>query len=383
MNAHRPILTSNFSKSLSKSWRRLYYVFSDPCENLYAKTDCPLNKTKLSSSPQSLSYIVRTQHATHSMIMTAREDALAHVLHIFSSSSTTSPLIKRDDGSVCLVESDVQQPPRLICNVQMRSGSDWMNQIVLQLQISSTAADTNVEVVMKSMLDMSVIDSVEDDIIWAAGLKLIHCITSQDIFYNMSNETIEPHILMSTLMDSYYHGDEDYQIDERNSNTRQLSVPQAMFQLRSVLATIAIEHAVDRTRKAIERSTTVRWKRLRSMIDDAISLFRKMLLNQLEKACESGSTNESQDVIAMAVYIFVNSMFPPCRDLLQLLLENAKDTQFTMRILQTSYSCIGMLTSLASLQFIFGDGELISYKVHKDQFKSLLVAPTVRQKLVK
>ena len=27
--------------------------------------------------------------------------------------------------------------------------------------------------------------------------------------------------------------------------------------------------------------------------------------------------------------------------------------------------------------------ELISYKVHKDQFKSLLVAPTVRQKLVK
>jgi hypothetical protein len=28
-------------------------------------------------------------------------------------------------------------------------------------------------------------------------------------------------------------------------------------------------------------------------------------------------------------------------------------------------------------------GELISYKVHKDQFKSLLVAPTVRQKLVK
>eukprot|EP00956_Cyclotella_meneghiniana_P038431 scaffold154396_cov73-Cyclotella_meneghiniana.AAC.3 len=294
--------------------------------------------------------------------MTAREDALAHVLHIFSSSSTTSPLIKRDDGSVCLVESDVQQPRRLICNVQMRSGSDWLNQIVLQLQVSSTAADTNVDVVMKSMLDMSAIDSVEDDIIWAAGLKLIHCITSQDIFYKyLSNEPIEPHILISTLMDSYYHGDEDYQIDERNSNTRQLSVPQAMFQLRSVLATIAIEHAVDLTRKAIEKKETVRWRRLRSMTDDAISLFRKMSLNQLENACESGSTNESQDVIAMAVYIFVNSMFPTCRDLLQLLLENAKDTQFTMRILQTSYSCIGMLTSLASLQFIFGDGELISY----------------------
>lgn len=292
--------------------------------------------------------------------MIAREDALAHILHIFSASSTTSPLIKCGDGAVRLVESNVLQPPRPNSNVQM-SGGDWLNQIVLQLQVSSTAADTNVEAVMKSMLDMSAIDSVEDDIIWAAGLKLIRWITSQDIFYNLSNESIEPHILMSTLMDSYYHCDEGHQIDERILNTRQLSVPQAMFQLRSVLATIAIEHAVDLTRKAIETSTAVRWRRLRSMIDDVISLFRTMSCSQLDRACESGSTNESQDLIAMAVYIYVNSIFPACRDLLQLLLENAKDAPFTMRILQTSYSCIGMLTSLASLQFIFGDEDLDSY----------------------
>lgn len=280
--------------------------------------------------------------------MAAREEVLANVLHTLSS-KTISPLRLGNNGSAFVPSSENE-------NKEM-SGCDWLNQLVAHLRLTATD-DSVVNQVMKSMVVESGTTSNDEKLIWVAGLQLVHDIVNNNA-KNMSDEPMEPHILLSTLIDSYYYCDDNGGLETTSSIESEASGTSstiAMFQLRSILATIAIEHSIKVTQDAIEKSATIRWRRLRSMIDDVTSLFRKMLINQLGSALDCESTHASQLITAIATNIYVKQTFPACRELIEMLLHNGTtDAAFTTRVLQTSYSCYGLLTSLAALQFVFGE----------------------------
>lgn len=263
-------------------------------------------------------------------------------------------------------------PPPSNNSKHVQLGTDWLRQIVTHLKYTMADNVVVVNETMRNMINMSdqVLDGdkYDDTVIWIAGLQLIHDIIANCKLKSMCDDPIEPHVLLSTLLDSYYRRDVDCQFDDIQQHCglhgRKLSSTHAMFCLRLVLATIAIEKSVECTRSSMESSETIRWRRLKSMIDDVVSLFKKMLLNQLDLEHESeSSTAETQNVITMATYIYVEIMFPSCRELLQLLLENVSDAAFMTRTLQTSHTFLASLTSLSALQFIFGEGEVASSSV--------------------
>ncbi|KAL7509133.1 hypothetical protein ACHAXN_006198 [Cyclotella atomus] len=279
--------------------------------------------------------------------MAAREEVLAYILHTLSS-TIISPLRLSNDGSVIVASFEHED--------NEMSGCDWLK-TASHFRLA-TASDSDVDKVMKSMVDESDITLHDKKIIWMAGLKLVHLIVNNIMVENMSDDALEPHILLSTLMDSYYHCDDDgdlENVDSSESDPSNASSSLAMFQLRSILATIAIEKSIKVTQYAIETSATTRWRRLRSMVDDVTSLFKKMLINQLDSALDCESTHALQHIIVIATNLFVKKTFPACRDLIEILLNHGTDAAFTTRVLQTSYCCYGVLTSLAVLLFVFGE----------------------------
>ena len=307
--------------------------------------------------------------------MATREEVLAHILHTIASSTFTSCLEICHDGSVNVLRGasensrgDVQVQPSPTHDVShLRKDLHWLTS-----QFGGVANnDAGMQEIMELMTNILEIPNekrqcYEDSMVWSAGLKLIHhVVNDSDIkLVKLTDDMVEPHILLSTIMDSYYHNDGDDQADDTrydyHVNAPQLSTPQAMFVLRSFLITAAIERSVQSTHTALEYSKTIRWRRLKSMLDDSILLFKKMFMDQLDCSRDMDSTDLTQHVILIGTNIYVNNIFPTARVLLQLLLENTSDVAFVTRILQSSYDFFGMLTSLASLGFVFGEDGLSS-----------------------
>lgn len=310
--------------------------------------------------------------------MATPEEVLAHTLHIISSSTSTSSLAIHHDGSVRVLREesensrdDIQLTPTRDVSNDVRDGLDWLESMAKTPEARGAVDnDAAIQEVMELMVNMSDLpnerEQYKDSILWSAGLKLIHHVVSDDKIDEFSDDAIEPHILLSTLMDSYYYNDGNELFDDKTRQNYhvdvapQLSTSQAMFVLRSFLVTIAIERSVQLTRIALESSNTIRWRRLKSILDDSILLFQKMFINQIDLSRDIDSTDSTKHAILMGTNIYVNNIFPAARDLLQLLLENTSDASFITRILKASYNCFDVLTSLAALGFAFGENGLSS-----------------------
>ena len=267
-----------------------------------------------------------------------------------------------------------------------RGGCACLEQLLKQFRRASNHDSDAVDEVMRGMTDVSngekfskEIKKYDVNIIWEASLKLIHHIISGKQCDEISDEPIPPHVLLSTVMDSYYYNKNDEWMDDidtinhRTSNYSQQhqnesksqkpSTPPAIIYLRSLLAACAIEKSVELTQKLLQSSPkAIRWRRLKSMVDDVIELFRKMVLDQLAKVLtfEHNATKEVTLLLTMATYVYVHNIFLACRDLMELLMQHSSDASFKTRVMKTSYTCIGMMTSLAALGFIFGQGDVAS-----------------------
>lgn len=345
--------------------------------------------------------------------MATREDVLATVLHILSSSTKVSPLTSNDDGTVyvhfsphCSRSSKNEghdNTDHLPCPSHFKDDDDVQRSAIYLEQFLKRifGAETNasvVDAVMSVMVDFSRENAVvigdslkahDDNVIWEAGLKLIHHTISDEKYGTLDDEPISPHIILSAVMDSYYCLDSDpesqqtHDYEQGGSSDQQpndetqaqhLSTSLAMFYLRSLIASVAIEEAANLTLKSIASSSTtsIRWRRLKSMIDDITSLFKKILSDQLIAvlAQESDPVKkaiQTMRLISMATSVYVRNIFRACTNLIELLLNNAckssSDVHFKRRILETSYTCIGTLTSLLALQVVFVEEVELSYSV--------------------
>ncbi len=149
--------------------------------------------------------------------------------------------------------------------------------------------------------------------LWIQGLSVLHSIISNE------ETAILPHELLTIVKDSYYCRDND---DEGYIPTFG-----SMFVLRALLSAQAIQSAKSRTLHSLQHSGTIRWRRLKSMVEDTISLFQRMLFEGFEianDACENDTQSQSHpgtDFITIASWIYTLQIYPACQSLLSLLLE--------------------------------------------------------------
>ena len=156
----------------------------------------------------------------------------------------------------------------------------------------------------------------EDMILWIQGLTVLHSIISSE------DAALAPHELLTTVKSSYYCRDDgdDWDLPSFDS----------MFILRSLLCAYAIQSAESRTRHSLQHSETIRWRRLKSMIQDTIDLFQRMLFEGFEIANDTyddqpqpGKPNltKSAHFITVASWVYTKQIFPACQSLVSLLLE--------------------------------------------------------------
>ncbi|KAL3789239.1 hypothetical protein HJC23_002824 [Cyclotella cryptica] len=337
--------------------------------------------------------------------MACREEVLANILHIFSTSTNTSPLASNDNGEVyfhilqncsisgkskCHDDKHLMRPSSQ-CDDRSGIGLEEMWKPLVRAETKDLAV---VNKIMSVMIDFSrehaefgdAFKEYDDTLIWEAGMKLIHHVVSDEKYGTLDDEPISPHILLSTVMDSYYYNDSDAQVHEMNDNeqlvtfgrhlnddtqAKQLSTSLAMFYLRSHIASFSIEKAVDLTRQSTASSSTtmIRWRRLKSMVEDITSLFKKMLSDHLtsllaQEIDPSKMAVETMQLITVATSVYAHNIFLTCRNLIELLLKYAckssSDRHFKRLTLETGNNCIGTLTSLVALQLIFGEGRVAS-----------------------
>ena len=293
--------------------------------------------------------------------MALREDVLANTLHILSA-TTSNPLVLRDDGSLCVLsgaDSDDKCHDSDISSSRVHI-SVLLGQMVAQLYENddhlTIARATNFMIDIPNSLDDDR-DKYNDKILWTAGLKLITDIICEDKINGVCDESIQPHLMLTILMDSFCYGDDKPLDDIQTFEQQHLSSSLAIFYLRILVSVFAIEKSVNLTRQSIEFSSIIRWRRLRSMLDDVISMFKKAVLNLIRSVRDPNSQTLSDGLIKMATHIYIHNMFPACRDLLQLLLKNTSDAAFFSFTIRTYYDTFDVMTILAALGFIFGERE--------------------------
>lgn len=180
----------------------------------------------------------------------------------------------------------------------------------------------------------------EDMSLWIQGLSVLHSIIS-------SEDTVPvPHELLTAVMDSYYCRDDD---------ERDLPTFDSMFVLRSLISAHAIQSAESSTRHLLQYSETIRWKRLKSMVEDTITLYQRMLFEGFENA---GDTVENDtrsqpgspaQFITIASWIYTKQIFPACQSLVSLLLEEDHGNCISNLKEGLVAKLFGMLTTLLAL----------------------------------
>ena len=371
----------------------------------------------------------------------AREDVLANILHVISFSTETIPIFYCAEDGVDRLGASSNSNGYDDDNRQVqKTGTEiWLDRNLRQISYFQNAVDDGgtalsdehtilqLEQVMCAMMEENSYENMDknngglkkrnDDLLWQAGLILIQRILndndaqshaeeyktfsegtaiddsgelrskrtkytifhSQEVMTSMSDEPIAPHILLRSVIDSYYYNDnhgnaESLQVTDTPSQCR-LPTSFAMFYLRTILASHAIAKATEVTRQSLAHtnsspstpSTVIRWRRLKSMADDTLFLFRRMLLDHAGKTAptDHGLSSNAEEqplcLISLATRLYIYHIFPSCRGLLSLLLDKAQkgtsDTSpvgslFFTKTLESCYHLFFLSTSLLALKRI-------------------------------
>ena len=216
-------------------------------------------------------------------------------------------------------------------------------------------------------------DMPNDDTIWLAGLETLLSTCGED------ECSMPPHELLRVVMDSYYCSDTELELgglasicgaETCLSRLYRLPASLSLFIIRTLLSCSALQNA----RKSIARDTKngqrVRWRRLRSLVEDTLALFQRMLFDYAGLAMDHYEAGghpsssaiypiEPDHVLMVGSWLFTRNVYPSCQYLLAELLreEASKEQVSSSKLLETCYECFGMLTSLLALDSALVDRE--------------------------
>lgn len=332
------------------------------------------------------------------------EEVVANVLHVLSTRTETSPLLlcrcAREGGDARAVSWD---PPSLWgfesgVGSSGRSGDflwDWLSGVAdksMPQGRGGGGTDTQ-DRARRAFASTGEVDELpsgdgkpDDVALWRAGLEVLKgqlypdgCRGSSSASNN--SEGIAPHELLTTVIDSYYCSDRDLDLGHLvaftgaeiacSSEERMFRLPTsvAMLIVRTLLASHALEKAEGSIPKQGDEPSSskppVRWRRLKSMVDDATCLFRKMVFDYTGRAiddCERTMEDlepqelrpvEPGHVAAVASWSYARHLFPSCRALLRRLLDNETSGSGKgpsgVKLLESCYGLFETLTILLAL----------------------------------
>ena len=313
------------------------------------------------------------------------EEIIANALHILSSSTRMSPFR-------CGRTGDGDWDPRQESAIEsLDSGNSthtknflfrWLNEFAPTL---GCPRRTDLGGIMDAFVHTSRMDEVlkdeqDDDLLWHAGLSQLRSqlYPNEDGRSHSSLNPIPPHLLLRTVMDSYYCNDSDLElgglsaadVDDNKTSDDVFRLPSSigMFYLRTFLVSRALESAEESIPQSEGNRETVRWRRLKSMSDEACSLFRRMAfdyaakssnnlrMGMIPKSVEPGEIYDIDPnlIKAMATFCYTNHVFPSSRDLLLALVRNetksrGRGTQHGTMLLKSCYELFREMTTLLAL----------------------------------
>ncbi|KAL3804227.1 hypothetical protein ACHAW5_011147 [Stephanodiscus triporus] len=229
-------------------------------------------------------------------------------------------------------------------------------------------------------------DEPDDDLlVWHEGLNLLrtrlHPPDNEEdggSRSSKSDDAIPPHVLLRIVMDSYYCNDVELELGELSAmdvvddddddvnDRRMFRLPSSMgmFYIRTFLISRALECAEGSIPQSERLREAVRWRRLKSMSDDARSLFRRMVFDYSAKALNDvrdRTIPESSElgkkcrvgpnlIITMATFCYANRIFPSMTNLLRALMQNETKSRCQgTHLLQSCYESFREMTTLLAL----------------------------------
>ena len=298
------------------------------------------------------------------------DEIIANILHLQNKTNVSALQISRNTttttGSTAANGWDLLQPfqghSHQIGGRPMHEGflASWINSV---LSGHEHEDDMNLKDALHMFTTMSTaVDETnrtkdEDITLWLKGLKVLH-----SIIISQQDTELAPHELLRTVMDSYYfRADDREQVSSlipssTSSSIFYLPTLVAMFILRSLLITHAIQTAESSTRFSLQRSETIRWRRLKSMVEDTMALFQRMLLDSFESVADNFDDDTQKDhpmkpehFITIATWLYTKLIFPSCQSLLSLLLEENHGDGIVNPEDGVAAKLYGILTLLAAL----------------------------------
>jgi len=243
------------------------------------------------------------------------DEMIANVLHTLNNANVSPLLISCKTKPTGSAKWDLLQS----CEELHRTVPTHQNFFASLLELFlSGYDDINLSDAFRVFNDVeTTVTNDEGMVSWIQGLSVLHSIISSE------DTILAPHELLTTVKDSYYCRDDD---------ERDLPTFDSMFILRSLLSAHAIQSAESRTRHSLQYSETIRWRRLKSMVEDTIKLFQRMLLEGFElvnDTFENGTQSQPgkdypmkpEYFITISSWIYTKQIFPACQSLVSLLLE--------------------------------------------------------------
>jgi len=312
------------------------------------------------------------------------EEIVANVLHILRTYTKTSPLIGR-----CKWEKINDKDTNISWAFHNTSTnftthynflSDWIDAFLRPDDVTGRTSDNDKVIQVKSafsndrQMDRLMNDSdlrPRDDFLWEVGFSLLR----SHLFTDDSEDRLAPHELLRIVMDSYYCNDdeEDSALGDLSAThetttdeqTYFLPAPVAMFYLRTFLMC----HALQQAKASIsDTSKPIRWKRLRSIANDCMALYQRMLSDYTGKAIDNflyvGHPDKTtklhpiqpNHIISVSSWLYSAHVFPASKDLLLDILSNevnkSSNSKGIIKVLESCYNCFKIMTTLLALDAV-------------------------------
>ncbi len=298
------------------------------------------------------------------------DEIIANILHLQNKTNVSALQISRNTttttGSTAANGWDLLQPFQGQCHQNgggpMHDGflASWINSVLSghEHEDDMDLKDAlHMFTTMSTAVDETNRTKDEDITLWLKGLKVLH-----SIIISQQDTELAPHELLRTVMDSYYFRADDREQassllpSSTSSSIFYLPTLVAMLILRTLLITHAIQNAESSTRSSLQRSETIRWRRLKSMVEDTMALFQRMLLDSFESVADNFDDDTQKDhpmkpehFITIATWLYTKLIFPSCQSLLSLLLEENHGDGIVNLEDGVAAKLYGILTSLAAL----------------------------------
>ena len=307
------------------------------------------------------------------------EEIVANVLHILSTYTKISPLIGRckwekiNDKDINISWAFHNTSTNFTTHYNFLS--EWLDAFLRPDDITGWRTDKVIQV--KSAfandreLDKLMNDSdlrPSDDFLWEVGFSLLR----SHLFKDDSEDRLAPHELLRIVMDSYYcdNDDEEDSTFGNLSATHETSTDEQTYYLptpiaMSYLRTFLMCHALQQAKASIsDTSKPIRWKRLRSMVNDCQALYQRMLFDYTGKVIDNflyvGNPNKTMKLYpiqpnhinTVASWLYTAHLFPSCKDLLLDILSNELNNTSSkgiVKVLESCYNCFKGITTLLAL----------------------------------